>query len=136
MRNVTDVAKSLVADIFNRGDMDVFDGLLAEDYVNHNMPVPGVPGTKDGFRQVVLGTRAAFPDVHVEISGLIEQDDMIAFHELATATGTGAQQHPAEPGAPVANGDPLAEIRRWRDHQALVQHRPARHDAATGCHPQ
>lgn len=100
------------------------------------MPLPDVPGTKDRFRQVVLGTRTAFPDVHVEISGLIEQDDMIAFHELATATGTGAQQHPAEPGAPVANGDPVAEIRRWRDHQALVQHRPARHDAATGCHPQ
>lgn len=56
MSSVTDAAKSLVADIFNRGDMEVFDRLFAKDYVNHNMPVPGVPGTKDGFRQVVLGT--------------------------------------------------------------------------------
>jgi predicted ester cyclase len=66
--SVGDVAKSLVADVFNRGDMDVFDRLFAEDYVNHNMPVPDVPGTKDGFRQVALGARAALPDV--EIGGL------------------------------------------------------------------
>jgi steroid delta-isomerase-like uncharacterized protein len=86
--SVADVARSLVADIFNRGDMDVFDRLFAEDYVNHNMPVPDMPGSKDGFRQVVLGTRAAFPDVHVEIGGLIEQDDMAAFRDIATATST------------------------------------------------
>lgn len=90
MSSVTDVARSLVADVFNRGDMDVFHQLFAEDYVNHNMPVPDVPGTKDGFRQVVLGTRAAFPDVHVEISGLIEQHDMVAFHDIATATSSNA----------------------------------------------
>jgi predicted ester cyclase len=54
------------------------------------MPLPDVPGTKDRFRQVVLATRTAFPDVHVEISGLIAQDDMVAFHDVATATSTSA----------------------------------------------
>lgn len=83
-----DVARSLVNDIFNRGDMDVFDRLFADGYVNHNVPVPDVPGTKDGFRQIVVGTRNAFPDVHVEIGGLIEEGDMVAFHDVATATST------------------------------------------------
>jgi hypothetical protein len=56
MSSVTDVAKSLVADIFNRGDMDVFDRLFAEDYVNHNMPVPDVP------------TALKFPDLWTVVS--------------------------------------------------------------------
>jgi steroid delta-isomerase-like uncharacterized protein len=87
-----EVARSLVDDIFNRGDMGVFDRLFTEDYVNHNMPVPDVPGTKEGFRRVILGTRDAFPDVHVAIGGLIEQGDMVAFHDVATATSTNEYQ--------------------------------------------
>jgi hypothetical protein len=36
MSSVTDVAKSPVADIFNRRDMDDFGQLVAEDYASHH----------------------------------------------------------------------------------------------------
>ena len=78
-------ARRLVEDIFNRGDMQAFDELFADGYVNHNMPVPGIPGTRDGFRQVVLATRQAFPDVLVHIEDPVSEGDLVVFHDTATA---------------------------------------------------
>jgi steroid delta-isomerase-like uncharacterized protein len=83
------VATRLVTDIFNSGNMQAFDELFADDYVNHTMPMPGVPGTKDGFRQVVLATRQALPDVHVQIEQIVSEGDMVVFHDHATATSEG-----------------------------------------------
>jgi steroid delta-isomerase-like uncharacterized protein len=83
------VASRLVDDIFNAGNMQAFDELFADNYVNHNMPMPGIPGTKEGFRQVVLGTRQAFPDVHVEIEDMVAENDLVVFHDHVAATNKG-----------------------------------------------
>ena len=103
------VATRLVTDIFNSGNMQAFDDLFADDYVNHTMPMPSVPGTKDGFRQLVLGTRQAFPDVHVEIEQIVSEGDMVVFHDHATATSQGEFM-----GIP-ATGKPL----RWTEMHML-----------------
>jgi len=83
------VALRLVESIFNKGDMQVFDELFADTYVNHNMPVPGISGTRSGFRQVVEATRQAFPDVHVHIQDIVAEDSLVVFHDTAEATSTG-----------------------------------------------
>ena len=83
------VAARLAEEIFSRGDMDTFDEIIADDYINHNMPVPDVPGTKDGFRQLVQATRQAFPDVRVHIGHVISENDMVVFHDSVTATSKG-----------------------------------------------
>jgi steroid delta-isomerase-like uncharacterized protein len=83
------VARRLVESIFNKGDLQVFDELFADTYVNHNMPVPGIPGTKTGFRQVVQATRQAFPDVRVHIQGLVAEGNLVVFHDTAEATSSG-----------------------------------------------
>jgi steroid delta-isomerase-like uncharacterized protein len=80
------VARRLAQDIFSSGDMRVFDELIADGYINHNIPVPEIPGTKDGFRQLVLETRRAFPDVQVHIEGLVAEDDFVVFRDTAEAT--------------------------------------------------
>jgi len=83
------VAKRLVEEVFNNGNMRIFNEIFADNYLNHNMPVPGVPGTKEGFRQVVVATRQAFPDVHVNIEDMIAEDDLVVFHDTAQATSRG-----------------------------------------------
>ena len=83
-------AVRLVNDIFNSGDMRAFDELFATEYVNHTMPIPGVPGNKEGFRQLVLATREAFPDVHVEIQQTVAENDLVVFHDRVHATSQGA----------------------------------------------
>ena len=83
------IAQRLAREVFSGGDMRVFDELVADDYVNHNIPVPGIPGTKAGFRQLVEATRQAFPDVEVEVQDLVAEGDFVVFHDHVTATSTG-----------------------------------------------
>src|SRR4051794_37542855 len=49
----------------NQKKLDVFDELLAPNYVNHNMPAPA-PGP-EGFKQVIGMFLTAFPDMHITI---------------------------------------------------------------------
>jgi steroid delta-isomerase-like uncharacterized protein len=84
-----DVALRLARDVLSAGDFDAFEELFADDYVNHNVPVPGIPGTKEGFRELLIATRNAFPDVVVHIDNVIAEDDMVAFRDHVTATSSG-----------------------------------------------
>ena len=58
MASIKDVARRLAEEVFSRRDMRTFDEIFAESY-RHNMPVPDIPGTKGGFRRLVLATRHA-----------------------------------------------------------------------------
>jgi len=80
------VAKRLAEEIFSKGDMRTFDEILAPNYVNHNIPVPGIPGTKDGFRRVVAATREAFPDVQVSIKTMVAEGEYVVFRDVVHAT--------------------------------------------------
>jgi steroid delta-isomerase-like uncharacterized protein len=83
------VARRLADEVFSKGDIKSFDELLADGYVNHNIPVPGVPGTKTGFRDLVLATRKAFPDVKVRVEDVVAEGDFVVFHDSVTATSRG-----------------------------------------------
>jgi steroid delta-isomerase-like uncharacterized protein len=83
------IATRLATEVFSAGNLDTFNEILADDYVNHNIPVPGIPGTKDGFRQLVQATRNAFPDVTVHIDNLVADGDIVVFNDRVTATSTG-----------------------------------------------
>ena len=66
--------------------MTTFDRIIAPDYVNHNIPVPNIPGTKDGFRQIVQATRVAFPDVTVHIADMVAEGPFVVFRDNVEAT--------------------------------------------------
>jgi steroid delta-isomerase-like uncharacterized protein len=83
------VARRLADEVFGAGNMKTFDEIIADDYVNHHMPVPDVPGTKAGFRQIVDATRQAFPDVHVNVMDVVAEDDFVVFHDTVRATSRG-----------------------------------------------
>jgi steroid delta-isomerase-like uncharacterized protein len=83
------VANRLAREVFSQGDMVAFEELLSDDYVNHNIPVPGIPGTKAGFRQLVELTREAFPDIDVHVQDVVSEGDLVVFHDFVTATSMG-----------------------------------------------
>jgi predicted ester cyclase len=87
------VARRLAEQVFSQGDLDVFDEIFADTYVNHNIPVPGIPGTKDGFRELVKATRNAFPDLVVHV------DDLVAEGTWSCSTITSRQRAPASSSA-------------------------------------
>jgi steroid delta-isomerase-like uncharacterized protein len=114
-----DVARRLAEEVLSKGDLAAYDEIFADDYVNHNIPVPGIPGTKDGFRELVKATRHAFPDVVVHIENIVTQDDIVVFNDHVEATNEGEFF-----GVP-ANGARLSwteiHMLRVRDNQ-IVEH--------------
>lgn len=60
----------------NQHNLSVFDGLLAPNYVNHNMPAPA-PGP-EGMKQVLAMFLTAFPDFQVTIEDAIAEGDRVA----------------------------------------------------------
>jgi predicted ester cyclase len=46
-----------------------------------------VPGTKEGFWQVVIATRAAFPDVHVVPEDMLAEGDRVMFRDTVMEIG-------------------------------------------------
>jgi steroid delta-isomerase-like uncharacterized protein len=83
------IARRFVDEVFNAGNAGAYADLVTDDYVNHNPPIPGLPGTKDGFMQAVRTTREAFPDVHVGIEDMIAEGDRVMFRDTARATHLG-----------------------------------------------
>ena len=72
---------------FNRGDLDVFDELAAPDLVNHSAP-PGIPPTREGWKQGAAMFRTAFPDLHIHIEAEIAEGDLVT----TRFTGHGTHQ--------------------------------------------
>jgi len=83
------VARRLADEVFSKGNLETYDEIFADNYVNHSMPVPGIPGTKAGFKQVVTATRQAFPDVHVDVMNMVAEGDFVVFHDSVRATSRG-----------------------------------------------
>jgi steroid delta-isomerase-like uncharacterized protein len=70
---------------FNRGDVNVLDELVADDFVEHD-PMPGTPPDREGFKAMIRGLHAAFPDFHTEVEDQIVAGDKVV--ERWSCTGT------------------------------------------------
>jgi predicted ester cyclase len=72
-------------EILNEGKFGLIDEIYAADYVE-NTPQPGVPPTREGFKQTAIALRSAFPDLHYGIEDAIVTGDKVV-HRL-TVSGT------------------------------------------------
>ena len=72
-------------EILNQGKYELIDEIYAPDFVEH-YEQPGVPPTREGFKQFAMAYRTAFPDLHYTVEDAIEAGDKIV-HRL-TASGT------------------------------------------------
>jgi predicted ester cyclase len=72
-------------EILNEGKFGLIDEIYAADFVQHT-PQPGVPPTREGFKQTAIALKTAFPDLHYVIEDVIESGDRIV-HRL-TGSGT------------------------------------------------
>ena len=82
--------KKMVVRVFasmESGDSGAFDDLIADDYVNHDMPAPA-PG-RAGFKQMMVGWRAAFPDMKLTIEDVVGEGDLVATRGVFTGPHKG-----------------------------------------------
>jgi len=101
----TEQNKSIVRRLVNEaqigGNADVIDELLADDFVDHT-PLEGLPGTREGVRMLFAALRAAFPDLRVDISEQIAEDEKVVTRKTFSGTHAGPFLGLAPTGSPVS----------------------------------
>ncbi len=80
-----------IAEVWNKGNLDVADELWTSNVVMHCSPLPDMVG-RSAYKGFIADFRKAFPDVVMAIDEMIgEGNTVIArYHWQATHTGQGA----------------------------------------------
>ena len=83
------------------GNLEAIDELIAEDYVGHFNGAPPMRG-REGLRRGNAETKAAAPDIRVEVEELIAEGDTVVARYTARGTNTGAGRGLPATGKPFA----------------------------------
>jgi steroid delta-isomerase-like uncharacterized protein len=73
------------------GDLDTVDQVLAPNWVNHDPSLPPLEGY-EGFKQLTMIFRSAFPGMQVEIEDMLAEGDKVAARFRLRGTNTGSFQ--------------------------------------------
>src|SRR3712207_2787269 len=72
------VARRWFEDLFNAGNLEVADEIIAADHDNHDPTLPGFPPGPEGQKQVVNLYGGAFTNAHISIEDQISEGDRVA----------------------------------------------------------
>ncbi len=76
-------------DIFNNGDLDAIDELLADDFVEHEELPPGIPQGKEAPRAMTSMMRGAFPDFHASVEEMLQDGNKVITRARFSGTHKG-----------------------------------------------
>jgi predicted ester cyclase len=82
------LVRELYARLMARGDVAAGHALLADDYVDHNIPGFGTGGRKE-LISAVLAVRAAFPDIRPVLHEILHDGPLVAVRVVARGHHTG-----------------------------------------------
>ena len=77
-----------IYDAFNQGNLQEIDAIVEANITDHN-PGPGVPPTREGFKQFITAMRTAFPDLRIVAEQMVAEGDLVATRFVATGTQRG-----------------------------------------------
>jgi steroid delta-isomerase-like uncharacterized protein len=84
------IVMQLYEEVFNKGNLDLADKLIAPDAVNHDPAAPSdIPGGAPGVKAVVTMLRSAFPDDHHTIEDLVAEEDKVVVRLTHSGTHQG-----------------------------------------------
>jgi steroid delta-isomerase-like uncharacterized protein len=86
-------------DLFNPGNPDVADEIIAQNHAHHDPALPDVPSGPEGQKQIVDLYRSAFPDAHITIEDQMAEGDRV----VTRWTGRGTHQGELMGIAPTGN---------------------------------
>lgn len=79
------IVRRFVDEIWNTGNHDVVDEIIAVDAVRHNTEINGI----EAFKQNLTAFRTSFPDVHLVIEDLVAEGDEVAVRVTGRGTHKG-----------------------------------------------
>ena len=80
--------RRLMEEVWNKGNLDFVDELIAAEHVHYDPQSPPVRGT-EGYKQLVSMYRSAFPDLHFTIEDLIAEGNKVVVRYTAVGTQRG-----------------------------------------------
>jgi steroid delta-isomerase-like uncharacterized protein len=82
------VIRRLVKEVYNEGNLNVVDELMAADVFDH-AAVPEHQHGIDGFKHVMEWVRDLSSDIHYDIDDIIAEADKVAVRMIVSGTDTG-----------------------------------------------
>ena len=76
-------------DVWEQGNIDLLDDLLAPEYVNHTLATPDLPSGPEGVKEVVRMFHSGVPDLRVVIEDMIAEGDRVATRYALESTHGG-----------------------------------------------
>ena len=109
----TEQNKTLVRrfiDAYNARNLDLFDDLVAPDYIDHTHNQQG----REPFKQLFTLAFGGFPDWHEEIEDMIAEGDRVWVRVTATGTHTGEWDLFGVPLHPTGRKVTMPMVFIWR----------------------
>jgi predicted ester cyclase len=96
--------RRLMEEVFNRGNINLVDELVAPDFVEHEELPPGIPPGREAVKQLPTMFRSAFPDFKVTLDDLIAEGDKVVVRSTWSGTQKGEFMGIAPTGKSVSFG--------------------------------
>jgi steroid delta-isomerase-like uncharacterized protein len=93
------VARRWVEDLFNAGNLEVADEIIAPDHVHHDPTLPDISPGPEGQKQVVNLYRGAFTNAHISVEDHLAEGDRV----VTRWTSSGTHQSELMGVAPTGN---------------------------------
>jgi len=75
-------------EVVNKGNIDVIDEMIADDFVEHDA-FPGLEPGREGVKQFFTMMQTAFPDLKFEVDFMLSDGDMVAVYLTMSGTQKG-----------------------------------------------
>ncbi len=75
-------------EVINQGNFGLIDEIFAPEYIDHTAQ-PGVPPTREGFKQFAMAYKAAFPDLRYTVEDAIDAGDKVVHRVSVSGTMKG-----------------------------------------------
>jgi steroid delta-isomerase-like uncharacterized protein len=83
------VARRWFEELFNAGNLEVADEIIAQDHINHDPTLPDIPPGPEGQKQIVNLYRGAFTNAHISIEEQLTEGDTVVTRWTARGTHQG-----------------------------------------------
>jgi len=83
------VARRVLKELFNQGDLDLVDEIIAPDFVQHDPAMSEDLRGPEEFKGYISMYRSAFPDIHIEVEDQLAEGDRVATRWTSTGTHEG-----------------------------------------------
>ncbi len=95
------IVRRIFDQVWNQGNVGILNELFTLDMVAHDQLITSGDTGLDGYRQYVMSTRSAFPDVHFTIEDQIAEGDRVVTRYTVTGTHRGTLMGVAPTGKTV-----------------------------------